>query len=64
MTPNSHSLSLSLSKSLSLYISDLGFDKERAFNLDREVEVLKFFGERERERERVGRCLTSRDWYY
>ena len=54
MTPNSHSLSLSLSlsKSLSLYISDLGFDKERAFNLDREVEVLKFFGERERERER------------
>ena len=49
MTPNSHSLSLS--KSLSLYISDLGFDKERAFNLDREVEVLKFFRERERERE-------------
>ena len=49
MTPNSHSLSLS--KSLSLYISDLGFDKERAFNLDREVEVLKFFRDRQRERE-------------
>ena len=53
MTPNSLTLSLSLSKSLSLslYISDLGFDKERAFNLDREVEVLKFFRDRQRERE-------------